>query len=276
MKAQNSTSQVDSAKQQNQKRAKQLKQFLRLMNELNHDIYICIQDKKRGSVHHYTSDINKFGNLHIVQATKGVSLQKIDQFSSSLVKMMENKVCQKPEVDASSASKKDTEASSQEQKSEFSKFMSFDQESSDSAFKLEFGQTAKDFGMFDQKSQLHMGSPKLPTLMSSDLLSQVEVPHEMSYPCLHSNGSLFDFNQEFNNYEDLNDFAGDQFKENHFSRQMYASKKYSEDEIALRVDSTARRNFANHKLFQSGASLHQDEFEVSEEPNEASADLEFD
>lgn len=34
----------------NQKRAKQFKQLLKIMNELNQDIYICVQDKKAGTV----------------------------------------------------------------------------------------------------------------------------------------------------------------------------------------------------------------------------------
>lgn len=64
-----------SNKVSNQKRAKQLRQLLRIINEANHNIYICVQDKKAGTVHHYSSDINKFGNLHIAQATKDISLQ---------------------------------------------------------------------------------------------------------------------------------------------------------------------------------------------------------
>jgi hypothetical protein len=92
--------------------------------------------------------------------------------------------------------------------------------------------------------------------MSTDLLSQVELPNELSYPCFQSKGSLYDFNQEFNSFdEDEQDMTVDQFKGNLFSAQMHASKKYGEDEIALRIDSAARRNFANRKLFQSGASL---------------------
>jgi mevalonate kinase len=60
---------VKQTKLENQKRAKQFKQLLKIMNELNQDIYICVQDKKARTVHHFSSDIVKFGNLHIAQAT---------------------------------------------------------------------------------------------------------------------------------------------------------------------------------------------------------------
>lgn len=53
------------AKLTNQKRAKQVKQLLKILNELNQDVYICVQDKKAGTVHHFSSDIVKFGNFHI-------------------------------------------------------------------------------------------------------------------------------------------------------------------------------------------------------------------
>ena len=54
-----------ATKAANHKKAKQVKQLLRIMNELNQDIYICIQDKKTGSLHQFSSDLNKFGNVHI-------------------------------------------------------------------------------------------------------------------------------------------------------------------------------------------------------------------
>jgi len=57
--------QTNELKQQNLKRAKQFKQFLRILNELNQNIYICVQDKKKGTVQHFSTDISKFGNLHI-------------------------------------------------------------------------------------------------------------------------------------------------------------------------------------------------------------------
>lgn len=79
-------------KLQNQKRAKQFKQFLRILNELNQDIYICVQDKKKGSVQHFSSDINKFGNLHIASATEDVTLQKIESFNSQVAKMQDNQL----------------------------------------------------------------------------------------------------------------------------------------------------------------------------------------
>lgn len=64
-KVTSSETNISQSKLRNQKRAKQFKQFLKLMNELNQDIYICVQDKKAGSVHHFSSDIAKFGNFHV-------------------------------------------------------------------------------------------------------------------------------------------------------------------------------------------------------------------
>jgi len=262
MKAQNSTNSTSTQvtqKVQNLKRAKQFKQFLRLMNELNHDVYICVQDKKRGSVHHFSSDINKFGNLHIVQATKDTPVQKIETFTKHLTKMMDTLPSQTEKSEACCTSKKDTEASSQELKSEFSKFMTFDQESSDGFF-----------GHLDHKSSFGLASPKMTSLLSQDLLASVEVHNEMSYPGYHNTTSLFDFNQV--NIEDspltLEELGGTMF-----ATQLHGSKKYSEDEIALRVDSRDRRSFAHRQLFKSGASLHQDDFEASDDysPNEYSA-----
>jgi hypothetical protein len=56
-----------NSKSANLKKAKQFKQLLRIMNELNQDIYICIKDKKTGSLSQFSSDLNKFGNVHIAQ-----------------------------------------------------------------------------------------------------------------------------------------------------------------------------------------------------------------
>ena len=44
------------------------------MKELNQDIYICLQDKKAGTVRHFSSDILKFENLEISQAAQDVTL----------------------------------------------------------------------------------------------------------------------------------------------------------------------------------------------------------
>lgn len=47
------------------KRAKQIKQLLKLVDELNNDIYICIKDKKTHKVHQFSSDLAHFGNRDI-------------------------------------------------------------------------------------------------------------------------------------------------------------------------------------------------------------------
>lgn len=62
-----------------------------------------------------------------------------------------------------------------------------------------------------------------------------------------------------------------------FTTHLHGSKRYSEDEFALRIDSSARRSFANRQLFKSGASLHPEDFEASEDysPNEYSAGCDF-
>ena len=51
LSVQNSTSKPSQEqKLANMKRAKQFKQFLRILNELNQNVYICVQDKKKGTV----------------------------------------------------------------------------------------------------------------------------------------------------------------------------------------------------------------------------------
>ena len=81
---------TNATKLANQKKAKQVKQLLKIMNELNQDIYICVKDKKHGNVAHFSSDINEFGNFHIAQATSDITIQKIEQFSSQVAKMQDS------------------------------------------------------------------------------------------------------------------------------------------------------------------------------------------
>lgn len=135
------------------------------MNELNQDIYICVKDKKAGTVHQFSSDINKFGNLHIAQATKDVTLQKIEQFTSQMAKMQDRLTVEDSSKDFSTDSKKDTEASSQGQKSEFVKIGAFDnQECSDSEQKftdMDLSQAPNQFEIFDQKSHFELGDHRL-------------------------------------------------------------------------------------------------------------------
>ena len=57
------------------------------MNDLNHDIYICVKDKKQGTVQHFSSDINQFGNLQIAKETKDITLKKADHFATQVAKM---------------------------------------------------------------------------------------------------------------------------------------------------------------------------------------------
>ncbi len=85
------------------------------MNELNHDIYICIQDKKSNKTHQFSSDLAKFGNLHIAGIAKDtdLSLQKIEKFNSCVSKMQDKhlKLTGHDCNESSAESKKPTEAS---------------------------------------------------------------------------------------------------------------------------------------------------------------------
>jgi hypothetical protein len=105
---------TQQTKLNNQKRAKQIKQLIKIMNELNQDIYICVQDKKAGTVHQFSSDIVKFGNLHIAKATKDITLQKIEQFNSQVAKMQARMLTSnhQPSSKDSSIDSKKTDASS--------------------------------------------------------------------------------------------------------------------------------------------------------------------
>lgn len=117
-------------KQANHKKAKQFKQLLRMMNELNQDIYICIQDKKSGSIHQFSSDLNKFGNVHIAEQTKekNASLHKIEKFNAQLIKLQDKqlKASRQSCNESSADSKKPTEASAADTKSDVSKISPVD------------------------------------------------------------------------------------------------------------------------------------------------------
>jgi hypothetical protein len=109
---------ITKAKLSNQKRAKQLRTLLRIINDANHNIYICVQDKKAGTVTQYSSDLNKFGNLHIAKSTKDIKLQKVEKFTIQLSQMQDKvnmqKELQSQNADTASESKKSTQASIQE------------------------------------------------------------------------------------------------------------------------------------------------------------------
>lgn len=147
------TDSTASSKLNNQKRAKQLKQFLKILNELNQDVYICVQDKKAGTVHHFSTDINKFGNFHIAAATKDVTLQKIELLNAQVTKMHDRMIAEEQQAFkiSSADSKRDTEASSQCPKSEYSKTTPFGtQDGSDSDQKItEVDLSAPKFEIFD-------------------------------------------------------------------------------------------------------------------------------
>lgn len=85
----------------------------------------AFKTRRKELFHHFSSDINKFGNFHIAEATKDVTLQKIEQFNAQVAKMQDRMIDsdQLSSKDCSVDSKKDTEASSQGHKSEFSKIM---------------------------------------------------------------------------------------------------------------------------------------------------------
>lgn len=166
----------------NKKRAKQIKQLIKIMNELNQDIYICVQDRKAGTVHHFSSDIVNFGNFHIAKATKDVAIKKIEHFNAHVSKMQDQTFVD--DTKDSASSKKDTEASTQGPKSEFSKITHFEnQEGSDIEQKLSEADLSNvNFEIFDQKSHFEFGDHKLSHLLQPDMLSQMDIANEMSYP----------------------------------------------------------------------------------------------
>lgn len=266
--------QANDLKQQNLKRSKQFKQFLRILNELNQNIYICVQDKKKGTIQHFSSDIAKFGNLHIAQATKDVTLQKIEQFNSQLAQMQDNKL---NEADAASQgrsscnSKKDTEASSHEFKSEFSKITQF--ECSDielKNFKLDTVSSSANFEIFDNEKHIQMGKPCMHSLLNADLLSCADLPNEMSYQEMHQKSlNLFDINQVSNNSLLADAINVMPFEDGHdsrlFGQELNCQRRFNEDEVGLRINNTARRFFAHNALFRSASVIQDLDCEFSED-----------
>lgn len=245
---------------------------MKIMNELNQDVYICVQDKKAGTVHHFSTDINKFGNFHIAKATKDVTLKKIEHLNSQVAKMHDRMLSEEQEFKISSAdSKKDTEASSHCQKSEYSKTTPFDtHDGSDIDQKITgVDLSASKFEIFDQKSHFESGDHRLQQLLQPDLLSQIEIPNEMSYAGQKLNSDLFDINQVSSNYpHDLDSDVGkhDEAYEDNFVQGLSCSKKHPEEDVGLRVDSHKRRSFAHKALFRSESKiLAQDQGYGSEE-----------
>jgi hypothetical protein len=250
-----------SSKLNNQKRAKQLKQFLKILNELNQDVYICVQDKKAGTVHHFSTDINKFGNFHIAAATKDVTLQKIELLNSQVAKMHDRMIAEEQEgfKISSADSKKDTEASSSGPKSEYSKTTPFGaHDGSDSDQKITELDLSAKFEIFDQKSHFELGDHRLQSLLQPDLLSQIEIPNEMSYPGQKHSSNLFSINQVSSNYpHDLDSDVGkhDEAFEDNFVQGLACAKKHPEEDVGLRVDSHKRRSFAHRALFRSESKI---------------------
>lgn len=163
---------------------------------MNHDIYICIQDKKTQKTHQFSSDIVKFGNTHVAKivSDKDLPLVKVEKFNACITKMQDKHLnSMRPEVsDTSSDSKKPTEASSVDQKSECSKAMleSSDYETRYSPFdNITHGQPV----IFDQKSHFETGQSHLSKLLAPDSLLFVDLANEMSFQERPS--SLFDLNQ---------------------------------------------------------------------------------
>ena len=73
------------------------------------------------------------------------------------------------------------------------------------------------------------------------MLSQIDIPNEMSYPGLKSSCSaLFDINQVSNNFsQDLESEGGknDEHLDGKFDQRLACTKMNRDDDIGLRVDS---------------------------------------
>jgi ethanolamine utilization protein EutP (predicted NTPase) len=109
-------------KQAQAEKAKNIKKLLRILNELNHDVYICIQDKKTRKIHQFSSDLVKFGNTHIAEiiSKKDLAIQKVSKFNSCLTKIQDKHLNSVPQegVESSAESKISTEASLNDVKSD--------------------------------------------------------------------------------------------------------------------------------------------------------------
>lgn len=126
----------------------------------------------------------------------------------------------------------------------------------------EFDQFCK-FEIFDQKSHFEFGDSRLNQLLKPDMLSQIDIPNEMSYPGIKSSCSaLFDINQVSNNFSQDLESEGeknDEILDGKFDQRLACSKKNAEDDIGLRVDSHQRRSFIHNALFRSETKInHQD------------------
>jgi hypothetical protein len=238
-----------------------------------------VQDKKKGTTQHFSSDITKFGNLHIAQATKDVTLQKIEQFNSQVAKMQDNNLGindSASQGQLSSNSSKDTQASSQEQKSEYSKITLFEcSDSEQKNFKLDNRKPGAIFEIFDNEKHIQQGKPSLHNLLNADLLSCVDLPNEMSYQETKPAGlNLYDVNQVLNN-SPLDDaingqITDDEFGGRLFGQEMNCPKRFEADEVGLRINSSERRSFAHNALFRSSSIIQDMDCEFSEDcvPNE--------
>jgi len=204
-----------------------------------------------------------------------VSLQKIEKFNSQIVKLQEKQhkragpSCNESSMD----SKKQTEASANDQKSECSKIVPFDNlEASDLEQRyspFEFNTNKNEIQIFDQKSHYEFGDHKLSQLLAPEALSCVDLQNEMSYQGFKGSDSMFfDLNQvSYNSPHDVvTEVHQDEEVDNHkFSQDIPCAKKFQEDDIGLRIASSHRRTFAQKYLFKSEAKAHQDTEFMSED-----------
>ena len=95
--------------------------------------------------------------------------------------------------------------------------------------------------------------------------------NDMSYQEFKPIGScLYDFNQvSYNSQEDFEHEASEDDK-NMYSQTIPCAKKYTEDDIGLRIDSLNRRSFAQKHLFRSASMMLQEDDYSDENLYEAS------
>jgi len=118
---------------------------------------------------------------------------------------------------------------------------------------MDINQFKDGFKIFDQKAHFEFGNNKLASLLSPESLSHIDLHNEMSYQEVKPHSSnLLDINQVSYNPDEESSFLL------HEHPHIGFAKKFQEDDIGLRIDSTVRRANVFNYMSKSGAHADED------------------
>ena len=78
-------------KHSHSKRAKMVKQLLGLVNDLGHDIFICLRDRKSDAVTQFSNAPASFRVQEIGQLNKNATVHRVEKFHSKICKLQDRR-----------------------------------------------------------------------------------------------------------------------------------------------------------------------------------------